>query len=152
MNNRAALKAMLKGEYPEEVCQFEWGYWPETVARWKSEGMPADKDPWEAAGITRYDRVPVNVRFCPPLEAKVLRETEDTQIILDEEGVTKEISKHGTAFPRFLHHPVETPEDFAAHSSPPGGLRSRPLSGRLARGGGALEAAQSRARHGQGRN
>ncbi len=113
MNHRAALKAMLQGEYPEEVCQFEWGYWPETIARWKIEGMPSDKDPWEAAGITRYDRVPVNVRFCPPFESRVLSETADTQIICDEEGVTKEVSKHGTAFPRFLHHPVETPADFA---------------------------------------
>ena len=114
MDHRAALRGLLEGEYPEHVCQFEWGYWPETVARWQSEGMPADQSPWEAAGITCYDRVPANVRFCPPFETEVLRETENTKIIRDHDGITKEVFKDNTAFPHFLKHPVETRADFDA--------------------------------------
>ncbi len=52
MSHRESLKSILDGQRPRTLCQFEWGYWTETVQRWRSEGMPADKEPWEAAGIT----------------------------------------------------------------------------------------------------
>jgi len=117
MNQRAALRAILHGERPEELCQFEWGYWWETIARWRAEGMPADQEPWEAAGITYYDRVPVATRFYPGFTTEVLSETAETRTVRDWMGVIKEESKTATALPRFLKHPVASLADFDALKS-----------------------------------
>ncbi len=114
MSHRESLRAILNGERPPTLCQFEWGYWPETVQRWRSEGMPADKEPWEAAGITWYHRLPVHTRFFPEFEPAVLSESETTRIIRDQNGIVQEIARDRTTFPRFLKHPVESIADFEA--------------------------------------
>jgi len=114
MTHRESLKQILNGGRPETLCQFEWGYWSETVERWRREGMPADRQPWEAAGITHYHRLPLHTRFYPPFERKVLSETEDNRIIQDENGIVQEVARNRTTFPRFLKHPVENLADFEA--------------------------------------
>jgi len=114
MSHRESLKAILDGGRPPTLCQFEWGYWPETVRRWRSEGMPADQEPWEAAGITWYHRVPVHTRFYPVFEPAVLSETGETRIIRDENGIVQEVARNRTTFPRFLKHPVKDLSDFNA--------------------------------------
>ena len=113
MSQRSALRAILQGQYPADICQFEWGYWPETLARWRTEGLPVDQEPWEATGITYYHRVPVETRCYPPFAYRVISETRETRVIRDANGVTQEISKTRTALPRFLKHPVESLADFA---------------------------------------
>jgi uroporphyrinogen decarboxylase len=104
---------MLHFRRPAEVCQFEWGYWPETLARWQAEGMTA-ANPWEALGITYYHRVPVETRLFPPFATEVIEDRENSRIVRDAMGVTKEEAKDSTAFPRFIRHPVENMADFLA--------------------------------------
>lgn len=113
MNHREALAAQLKFEKPSLPCQFEWGYWPETITRWQQEGMPGN-NPWDTLDITYYDRVPVQVRMYPGFKEQVLEEKEHSRIIRGYDGVVAEVSKEGTAFPRFIRHPVETMADFEA--------------------------------------
>jgi uroporphyrinogen decarboxylase len=106
------LRATLQYGRPEQICQFEWGYWPETIARWQQEGMPGDK-PWEATGITYYHRVPAEVRIFPHFQRQVLEETPETLVVRGEDGVVSEIQRSGqTNLPRFIRHPVETLRDF----------------------------------------
>ena len=111
MSVRSSLRDILHFDRPAEVCQFEWGYWNETLMRWRAEGMTAPQ-PWDAAGISYYHRVPVETRFYPGFAPEVLEETAHTRIFRDEMGVIKEDSKDGTVFPRFLKHPVENLRDF----------------------------------------
>jgi uroporphyrinogen decarboxylase len=113
-NHRANLAEMLRFGKPEELCLFELGYWGETVERWKTEGMPPGLTPWDAAGITTYERVPVEVRMFPPFQEQVLEEDEDTRLVRDGGGIVKRESKHATAFPYFVSHPVATLRDFEA--------------------------------------
>jgi len=109
-----SLRATLSFERPETICQFDWGYWRETTERWEREGMPPGK-PWDAAGITFYDRVPVSVRMYPGFETLVLEETADTKIVRGGDGVTAEVPKNGaTRLPRFIRHPVRNLRDFEA--------------------------------------
>jgi hypothetical protein len=102
MTQRESLRQILSGGRPESLCQFEWGYWPETLDRWHAEGLPEGREPWEEAGITYYHRVPVKTRFCPEFEPAVLSETADTRIIMDANGIVQEVVRDRTAFPRFL--------------------------------------------------
>ncbi len=113
-----SLRAMLRFERPSSLCHFEWGYWPETLARWRSEGMPAG-EPWDAVGITYYHRAPVQTRIFPHFETVVLSESERTKVVRDWQGVVQEVPKDGsTRFPHFLRHPVQSLRDFE-------GLRER---------------------------
>lgn len=111
MGHREWLNAALRFERSEGVCQFEWGYWPETVERWRAEGMEGG-EPWEALPITFYHRVPVHVRIFPEFEYEVLEDRPDTQIVRDENGIVKEVRKHGQALPHFIRHPVADMRDF----------------------------------------
>jgi hypothetical protein len=114
VDHRQSLKEILAGGHPAELCQFEWGYWPETICRWRAEGMPVGLEPWDAAGITWYGRVPVNTRFQPPFVEEVLSEEAETRVIRDSNGIVSEVARGRTTFPRFIKHPVETLADFDA--------------------------------------
>lgn len=59
--------------------------------------------------------VPVSTGLVPPFEQQVLREDERTRVLVDADGITKEILKDmQPAMPRFLEYPVRSREDFAA--------------------------------------
>ena len=111
MDFNNSFQAMLRFEKPERICQFEWGYWPETIERWKKEGMNGE-NPWDALNITFYHRVPAHTRLFPPFTAEILSETETSATIRDEQGITKEVSKTSTAMPKFISHPVRNLRDF----------------------------------------
>jgi uroporphyrinogen decarboxylase-like protein len=111
MDYNESLRRTLHFERPERICQFEWGYWPETLDRWRREGMVGD-NPWDDLPITYYHRAPVETRIFPPFESELLSETPTTRIIRDGWGITREESKVSTALPRFLKHPVENLADF----------------------------------------
>jgi len=113
MNFNESLQAVLRFERPEQICQFEWGYWPETIDRWKREGMTGD-NPWDNLPITYYHRAPVKTRIFPPFEEEIVSETPNTRVIRDGAGIVKEVSKTATAFPRFIRHPVQDLKDFEA--------------------------------------
>ncbi len=70
MNFNASFQATLNFERPAEICQFEWGYWPETLDRWHAEGLAGE--PWEALPITWYYRPPVYPRIFPLFEEVLL--------------------------------------------------------------------------------
>ena len=108
---RESLRAILNFERHPDLCQFEWGYWPETIARWKSEGMAADL-PWEALPITFYERAPFRMRVYPPFEEQVLAETATTRTIRTTTGVVLEHSKLATGMPHFIEFPVKNLRDF----------------------------------------
>lgn len=114
MTFKESFHALMNFEKPDLLLQFEWGYWNETIERWRKEGLVDNQEPWEDSecGITCYERAPIKVGFEPEFERKVLEDNEETQIIQDTDGVIKRIPKKGTAFPQFLHHPVQNLDDF----------------------------------------
>ncbi|MGQ9628828.1 MAG: uroporphyrinogen decarboxylase family protein [bacterium] len=111
---REALRATLNFERSDGVCHFEWGYWPETLRRWREEGMPEGVAPWEAVGITFYHRVPVKVRFCPEFEDKVIEDRGDYIIRQNENGIILREFKDRTSMPEFIEYPVKNLRDFEA--------------------------------------
>jgi hypothetical protein len=109
---RESLREVLEFGRPEEICHFEWGYWPETLQRWRQEGLPEGLEPWDAVGITYYHRVPVRTRFCPEFEVEVIEETKDWVIRQNEDGVIERCFKDHTSMPEFIRYPVESLDDF----------------------------------------
>jgi uroporphyrinogen decarboxylase len=122
---------------------WDWHYLQDTVERWHTEGLPenvylsqtsaarpavdADAKDSDRISIVDYfglDRgqpycqgalayVPVNTGMIPPCEVQYLHEDQETQTLIDAEGVKKQILKGVVpAMPRFLSFPVKAWEDF----------------------------------------
>jgi len=51
-------------------------------------------------------QIPLNWRFCPPQEAVLLEEDDETRLIRDRNGVTLRERKDGKSLPRFVAWPV----------------------------------------------
>ncbi len=105
---------MMSFEKPDELCQFEWGYWPETVDRWRNEGLPQGVEPWDDCGITHYFRPPIEIYMYPPFQAQVLEEDERTRVVRTEMGIIQRESKESLRLPQFIKHPVANRDDFEA--------------------------------------
>ena len=114
MTQREAFHALMAWERPEQLCQFEWGYWPETVERWRGEGLPEGLEPWDHCVIITYVRPPLERGIFPPFERIVLQEGEDTRVVRTEDGITLREHKRELRLPQFLKHPVATRDDFEA--------------------------------------
>ncbi len=114
MTQREAFHAIMAGERPPILCQFEWGYWPETVVRWRQEGLPKGVEPWDDCGIIHYIRPPIQRSVWPPFEVEVLEDDGDTLVLRDEAGIVRRESKYLSRLPQFLKFPVATRDDFEA--------------------------------------
>jgi hypothetical protein len=108
---------MMNSEKPEQLCQYEQGYWPETIERWRKEGLPEGIGPWDDCGITHYFRPP-NFQFqsglFPPFEYRVLEEDETSRVVQTGMGIICRVSKIGSRLPQFIKHPVSNRDDFEA--------------------------------------
>ena len=114
MNHRESFRAMMDFERPEKLCQFEWGYWWETIVRWRKEELPENAQPWDDCGISHYFRPPINCGIMPGFEWKVLEEDEDSRVVQTGAGIICRESKIGSRLPQFIKHPVSNRDDFEA--------------------------------------
>jgi hypothetical protein len=101
------------------------GFWDETLQRWRGEGLPADRSPWEFFGLEQFmdnappeisyhtDRVISNA-YWPPFEERTLEETGDQVVRLQADGIVARQLKHGTSVPQFLEYPLKSESDWPA--------------------------------------
>jgi uroporphyrinogen decarboxylase len=85
-------------------------FWPETVERWRTEGLPQDSDPNDFFGL---DRITI-VTFDSSLRmgSRTLAETEDFNIVVDDNGVTVKSWRSRTATPAQLDFTLKTRADW----------------------------------------
>jgi len=107
----------MRFQSPDHVPDQEFGYWDETFALWHQQGMPRYVDDnWKADiffGFETCIGVPLHVGLIPGFEYKVLEEDDRKQIVIDYDGVTKEVRKDGhSTIPRYLRFPIETRADW----------------------------------------
>ncbi len=123
---------MTPRERFQATCRFEpvdrpfrWetiGYWPETLARWHSEGLPADIDNFLA--IPHFDmdlRIPIllggseDPGFFPQFEEHVFEETDAYRVRRNGAGIVlREFKNQQSAIPQFLEFPVRDLGSFEA--------------------------------------
>jgi uroporphyrinogen decarboxylase len=102
-------------EKPDRLPFMEFMFfWPETVDRWRTEGLAADADPMTCFGYDPFSWLPVDFNFVPAFTEEVLEETEDMRVIRDVTGVVKQVFKYGSAMPHYLEFPLTGREDFPA--------------------------------------
>ena len=76
----------------------EWQWiWPQTLDRWKTEGLPSDVHPFEYFGFDRMEISEINrynQYLLPPFDIEILEEDATHKIIIDSDGCKKRIFKH----------------------------------------------------------
>ena len=136
------------------LCEF-LGYWPETVQRWYSEGLPAGADletyfafdqgltpsPWKSevavssslSGHVDLDPHMLSIEFgpIPRYGPRILEEDQRYRLVLDATGVKKRFVKDRiTGMPQFVEHPIKDRSDFTRMKPrfKPDDLRRFPLN------------------------
>lgn len=105
----------------EEVRPFPFmeymGFWPETRAAW-DEHVAMDADINAHFGYVAMGHVPVDFNFVPAFRREVVEETEEWQLVRDEQNCLKKEFKNSSAMPHYLEFPITGRESFE-------GLRER---------------------------
>jgi len=115
LTNRERFLRTMRGEPVDRAPFFPcFGPWPETLGRWRREGLPPDANYAEVVGFDGDLRhcLPLNAYLCPMPQYEMLADEGDTAIIVDR-GIRQRVRKDGGSMPEFLGYPVESREDWA---------------------------------------
>lgn len=119
MNYRERLIRSVRFQPVDELpFRHAYGLMPGVLDRWHEQGLPrsvrSETDLYDHFGFTRRPRpLPVNVGFDPPFESRVLEDTPEYRVALDDFGrVTKVIWATAT-LPVALTHPLQDRKDWA---------------------------------------
>lgn len=118
MNDRQRFLSTMKFSDADRPPLVEWGFWEETLNRWRAEGLPEDKSLVEVFGFDNWWGAGANWGFylnfgpIPPFESKIIEETDNYKIWTDGRGVTRKDLKHGNSMPQWLDFPVKNSADW----------------------------------------
>lgn len=86
MTSRERLTTVLARRIPDRVPMADISYWPDTLERWRQEGLPADADPLDYFGLDRVACIHFDCSL--QLPERTLEETADWRLAVDANGVT----------------------------------------------------------------
>jgi len=93
MTSRERLCTALRRREPDRMPRCEQSFWPETLARWRQEGMPADATPARLFDLDAFRNVGLDHSLRLPEET--LEENSDWVLKRDADGVI---------YKRWTHH------------------------------------------------
>jgi uroporphyrinogen decarboxylase len=102
--------AALEGRKLDRIPMMEIGFWPETIERWKNEGLPEDVDIHDYFGLDKVEFFTYNGSL--GLEEKTLKENEDSRTYIDGDGCTYKRFKNKQVTPHFISSSVKGLEDW----------------------------------------
>jgi uroporphyrinogen decarboxylase len=111
--SRERLRTTLRRQEPDRIPRVEICFWPETVERWRKEGLPADQEPAQAFDLDVIAMVGGD--FSLRLPTEVIEETEQYKIERDADGTVHKLWKENYAPPCELDHLIKTREDWAQY-------------------------------------
>ncbi|MBN2451109.1 MAG: hypothetical protein JXR77_12015 [Lentisphaeria bacterium] len=116
MTDRERFNRQMHYQSVDRSFNMEFGYWNENFTEWDIFVNNGIRNNGEADRFFSFDRIG-NVGGCtwmhPAFESRVIEETESTRIILDGNGLFKEVPKDGhDTIPHYLKASIVTPEDW----------------------------------------
>ena len=110
MNGRERILAALSGAEADRIPLVEIGIWPETLRRWRTEGLPQGVSPHEYFGLDRIAFFSFDAGLGLP--EKVLREEGGYRVYTDGDGCTYKMAVDRVSAPQFVGSSVRSPEDW----------------------------------------
>jgi len=140
MTHLERFLAVMEYQAVDRVPNWEAGVWPQTIDRWRGEGLDVDALHWDwfsgeaALGMDPREFIRYNCYLKPEFERKVLAEDAETQTFQDAEGRVRKWLKTGEAggvsmsMDTYLRFPVQTRADWEAMKKRyrPGPVRYEP--------------------------
>lgn len=119
MGNPSQKERFLKTVRFENIDRpplWEFGFWEETLERWKKEGLQefGIKD-FLGLDEIKFFNPPFFVHVLnlePPFEEEIFEDTSDYKIYRDNTGITKKEFKNKMTMPLFLKYPIENKNDW----------------------------------------
>jgi uroporphyrinogen decarboxylase len=110
MTSRERLRTTLRRQVPDRLPRCEQSFWPETLARWRQEGMPADATP---AGIFELDAFHnYGLDNSLRLPTAIIEETPEWVAERNADGVTHKRWKNSYAAPSEIDFTIKTRADW----------------------------------------
>lgn len=115
MTLRERFQRAMHYQRVDKLPNFEFGYWEETLRRWRGEGLPEwvvdEASAYDYFGIESWVVAPINSYIKPICAEEVLEETAERVITRDVLGIVSEINKKGDkSIPHYLEYPIRDRE------------------------------------------
>jgi hypothetical protein len=126
MTDRERFIAVMEYASVDRVPNWEAGAWPQTVDRWKAEGLDPNDLHWdwftgeERFGMDHREYIPVNFDMLPAFDVETLEETDRYVTFRDGKGRVRRALKEGTirggrmSMDTYLSHAVTDLASFRA--------------------------------------
>lgn len=113
MTTRERIRTLLSHREPDRVPMCEISFWPQTIERWRQEGLPADQTPAQYFGL---DHLATNGPDCSlQLPVEVIEECDEWKLERDASGATHRVWKESYAPPSEVDHLIKTRQDWAQY-------------------------------------
>jgi len=113
MNDRERFSACMHYQPVDRIPLWDFGFWEETLKRWRQEGLPRDVHLNTYFGMDRqWEIVPVNVGMVPPFDEEILEVDELTETVINYQGIKMRRRKDGGSIPKFIEFPVKDRKTF----------------------------------------
>jgi uroporphyrinogen decarboxylase len=121
MNQRERFLNWMHYQPVDRAPLMEMGFWDETFTRWHGEGLPKwvchDRHIESYLGLDiSYNRnwLPINTLLYPVPETRVIEESENEQILVDDRLVTLRQQKQFKTIPQYIRFPVSDEASYDA--------------------------------------
>lgn len=116
LTDRERFRRQMHRQSVDRCFNMEFGYWEENYSQWQMFREHQITNEGEANAFFSFDRIESvggRVFLYPPFEEKRVRETADSYIIINGEGLLAEVPKNGhSTIPHFIKSAIETPDDW----------------------------------------
>ena len=110
MESRERILAALSGGEADRVPLTEIGIWPETIRRWRGEGLPAGASPHEYFGLDRIEFFSFDSSLGLP--ERTIAEDGVFKTYTDSDGCTYRMALDRVSAPQFIGSSVGSEEDW----------------------------------------
>jgi uroporphyrinogen decarboxylase len=111
VTSRERILAALSGREADRVPLTEIGIWPETLTRWRTEGLPPDVSPEDFFGLDRIEFFSLDASLGLP--ERTISEEPGYRVYTDSDGCTYRMALDHVSAPQFLGSSVASLEDWA---------------------------------------
>ncbi|HUW84671.1 MAG TPA: uroporphyrinogen decarboxylase family protein [Phycisphaerae bacterium] len=119
MNDYQRFRAQMHYEPVDRCPIWDFGFWDETLALWREQGMPADAHPDEYFGMdAQWRSIPIATRLLPAFEEQLIEDRGETEVVRDGEGVVVHRRKWMQTIPHYLDWTLKDRVSWQEHYVP----------------------------------